>query len=67
MKSTHNRRTFLSVGLVAILSLSLFTGCTTKTEAPRTKLGTVPDSILNSAWVRCKVILIPRTSRTASP
>jgi acid phosphatase (class A) len=43
MKTTHNRRTFLSVGLVAILSLSLLTGCTTKTEAPRTKLGTVPE------------------------
>ena len=43
MKSTHNRRTFLSVGLVAILSLGLFTGCTSKNEAPRTKLGTIPE------------------------
>ena len=43
MKSTHNRRTFLSLGLAAILSLSLLTGCATKTEAPRTKLGTVPE------------------------
>ena len=31
------------MGLAAILSLSLLTGCTTKTEAPRTKLGTVPE------------------------
>ena len=43
MKRTHNRRTFLTVGLAAILSLSLFSGCTTKTETPRTKLGTVPE------------------------
>src|ERR1035438_2419800 len=43
MKSTHNRRTFLSVGLVAILSLGLFTGCTSKNEASRTKLGTIPE------------------------
>ena len=43
MKSTHNHRTFLSAGLIAILSLSLLTGCTTKTEAPRTKLGSVSE------------------------
>src|SRR5208283_5603448 len=43
MKATQHRRTFLSVGLVAVLSLSLFTSCTTKNEASRTKLGTVPE------------------------
>ena len=46
MKTTHNRRTFLGLGLVGVLSLSLFTGCTTKNEdssQARSKLGTIPE------------------------
>ncbi len=43
MKIIHRHGTFLSAGLTAILAFSIFTGCITKNEDARTKLGTVPE------------------------
>ncbi len=43
MNGTQHSRTFLGLGLIAILSLSLYTGCTTRSEPPRTKLGAVSE------------------------